>query len=210
MITDAIIPYHLQEKVDRTLERGERIKWIDMPIPRFFTPYSKGMFVVAILWLGICSVWIAGAVGCEALNFNFGHGDRFLPLCAIPFVLLGIGVLSTPLWTHWKARRTLYLITDRRAIVFDGGWKGTIRSFPPEKLQEFYREDHRDGSVDVVIDPQWSQDADGHSHKWEFGFLQIRDADEVERLLDELANQDNSSGDVDRSQNLSAKTNCQS
>jgi len=40
MQLDAQIPQELQEKVDRELQPDERILWIDMPIPTFFTRES--------------------------------------------------------------------------------------------------------------------------------------------------------------------------
>jgi hypothetical protein len=40
-----VIPRDLDEKVRRELEAGERIRWVDQPVPRFFTPTSTAAFL---------------------------------------------------------------------------------------------------------------------------------------------------------------------
>ncbi len=168
MRSDRIIPRRLQEKVDHELESGERIVWIDMPIPRFFTPAATGAFLFGIPWTAFAVFWMCGASGFKIPDFREGF-DLF-PLFGIPFVLIGFGMLSSPLWAYRKTFKTVYVITDRRAITFDGGWSTTIRSHPPEKLQEIYRKEKRDGSGDVIIACRAWRDSDGEG----LGFSRIR------------------------------------
>lgn len=158
-----------------------------MPIPRFFTPVTTSIFLFAIPWTAFAIFWIYGASGFKIPDFKEGF-DLF-PLFGIPFVLIGLGMLSSPLWTYRKAFKTIYVITDRRAITFDGGWSTTIRSYPPEKLQEIYRKVKRDGSGDVIIARQAWHDSDGGHQSEELGFLRIRDPKETEQMLKKLAEQ---------------------
>jgi len=44
----ATIPRLLEDKVKRELESGERILWMEQPIPRYFTAMSTGAFLFAI------------------------------------------------------------------------------------------------------------------------------------------------------------------
>ncbi|MCK4564002.1 MAG: hypothetical protein KAU94_04960, partial [Verrucomicrobia bacterium] len=118
---------------------------------------------------------------------DFRNGAGLFPLFGVPFVLIGIGMLSTPLWTYRKAFKTVYAITDRRAITFDGGRSTTVRSYPPEKLQDIYRKEKKDGSGDVVIVRSAWRDSDGDRRSEELGFLRIENPKEVESLLNELA-----------------------
>jgi hypothetical protein len=182
---DAEVPRDLRDKVNSELERGERIEWIEMPIPRFFTPVSTGMFLFAIPWTAFAAFWICGAAGFKVPDFKLGF-DLF-PLFGVPFLLIGLAMLSSPIWARRRASKTVYVITDRRAITFDGGWSTTIRSYPPEKLQDVYRKEKKDGSGDVIFARRAWHDSDGDRHTEELGFLRIKEPREVEQMLKKLA-----------------------
>lgn len=175
MITSFDLPHDLQAKVDRELESGERIQWMSMPIPRFFTPRATALFLFAIPWTAF------------SVFFSWGPGDFMFVLFGLPFILIGLGLLSSPLWAYRKALKTVYVITDRRAITFDGGWSTTIRSYPPSKLQDVYRKEKKDGSGDVIIARGAWRDSDGHRQSEELGFLRIANPKEVEQMLKQLA-----------------------
>jgi hypothetical protein len=188
MRTTTDIPRHLQERVRRELEWDERIEWMDTPVPRFFTPLSTGAFLFAILWTAFAIFWIYGASGFKMPDFGEG-GISFFPLFGVPHVLIGLALLFTPLWAYRKALRTVYVITDRRAITFDGGWSGTIRSYPPDKLQDIHRREKRDGSGDVIIARRALTGSGGDHRSEDQGFLQVRNPKEVEHMLKKLAEQ---------------------
>jgi hypothetical protein len=57
MLIDCPLPRRLKEKVERELEPGERIEWIEKPAPRFFTPVTTGAFLFGIPWTAIVLVW---------------------------------------------------------------------------------------------------------------------------------------------------------
>jgi hypothetical protein len=122
---------------------------------------------------------------------DFGKGGfSFFPLFGIPFVLIGLAMLSSPLWAYRKSLRTVYVITNRRAITFDGGVSTTIRSYAPERLHDVYRREKRDGSGDVIIARHAWRDSEGDRQSEELGLLRIRNPKEVESMLRKLAEQD--------------------
>jgi len=186
MRSERYIPRYLQNKVDRELEAGERIQWIDMPIPRYFTPASISAFLFGIPWTAFSIFWVCGAAGFEFPDFEQGF-DLF-PLFGIPFVLVGFGMLSAPLWAYRKSLKSVYVITDRRAITFEGGWSTTIRSYLPEKLTDIYRKERNDGSGDVIISSRAWNDSEGGRQSEELGFLRIPNPKEIETMLKGLAN----------------------
>jgi hypothetical protein len=66
-------------------------------------------------------------------------------------------------------------------------WGGTtVRSYPPEKLQDVYRTERRDGTGNVVVARKAWRDTDGDRHSEELGFLRVRDPKGVEALLKDL------------------------
>jgi len=182
------IPRELDDKVKRELETGERLLWIEQPIPRYFTAMSTGAFLFAIPWTAFAIFWICGASGFKLPDFSKG-GFSFFPLFGLPFVLIGIGMLSAPLWAYRKAFKTVYVITDRRAITFDAGWTTTIRSYPPDKLQNIHRKEKRDGTGDVVLGQRMWSGSEGGQQSMDSGFLNIRDPKTVEAMLRTLAEQ---------------------
>jgi hypothetical protein len=185
MRTNINIPRYLQDKVERELEAGERIEWIDMPIPRFFTPASASLFLFSIPWTAFAIFWMFGASGFKIPSFKSGFS--LFPLFGIPFVLIGLGMLSSPLWAYRKALKTVYAITNKRAITFIGGRSATIRSYSPGDLQEVYRKEKRDGSGDIIFARRTWRDSDGDRRSEELGFLRIRNPKEIEQMLKKLA-----------------------
>ncbi len=93
---NTVIPRHFQEQVDRELEPGERVEWIEMPIPRFFTPASTAIFLFAIPWTAFAVFWICGAAGFKLPDFRQG-GFELFPLFGVPFVLIGLAMLLSVL-----------------------------------------------------------------------------------------------------------------
>lgn len=181
------ISRHLQEMVERELEPGESVAWIDMPIPRLFAPASIGTFLFAIPWTAFAIFWMYGASGFKIPDFK--KDPDFFALFGIPFVLIGLGMLSSPLWAYRKALKTVYVITNKRAIIIEGGLSKTIRTYSPEKLHDVHRKEYQDGSGDLVITYDAWRDSDGDRHTKELGFLRIRNPKEVERMLKSLAEQ---------------------
>jgi hypothetical protein len=181
-----VIARELEDKVKRELESGERILWMEQPIPRYFTAMSTGAFLFAIPWTAFAVFWMCGAAGFKLPDFSKG-GFGLFPLFGLPFVLIGIGMLSTPLWVYRRAFKTVYVITDRRAITFDAGWKTTIRSYAPAQLQNIHRKEKRDGSGDVVLGQRVWSGSQGRQQTQDLGFLNIRDPKTVEQMLRQLA-----------------------
>ena len=110
------IPRELDDKVKRELELGERILWMEQPIPRYFTAMSTGAFLFAIPWTAFAVFWMCGASGFKMPDFSKG-GFSFFPLFGLPFFLIGIGMLSSPLWSYRKAFKTVYVIAVLRGVT---------------------------------------------------------------------------------------------
>jgi len=160
-----------------------------MPQPVFFTSATTGWFLLGIPWtvltllgtlvgtLGICLVY--GWIGVAGLMFG------------CPFVMFGFAMLVTPVWAYCKAMKTVYVITDHRAITFEGEGRGllTIRSYPPEKLTTISCKEKKDGSGNVVITHRAWSDSKDQGELEGLGFFRIADAKSVAHRLRKLAKQ---------------------
>lgn len=184
---DPHIPLQLQNLIARELERDEKVVWSAMPKPRYFAGPSAAAFLFAIPWTAFSVFWMVGAAGFKIPQFD--QGFDFFPLFGIPFVLIGIGMLSAPLWAYRNQLKTVYLVTDRRAITIDGGRSSTIRSYLPDDLKDIFRREHKDGTGDVIITRKTWKDSDGDKQIQELGFLRVQNAKSVETMLRALAEQ---------------------
>ncbi len=194
MNTTQAIPGELEDKVERELEACERIRWMGQPIPRFFTPISTAMFLFGIPWTVFSLGWMALTTWGVAWSISDSQkvsGLIFIvfALFGLPFLLVGFGMLAAPLWARRNAFKTVYVITDQRAITFDAVWTTTVRSYSPDQLQNIYRQERGNGTGDVFFSQRVWQDSESGQQVQNLGFLNIREAKRVEQMLRELAEQ---------------------
>lgn len=146
---------------------------------------SLPIVLFGIPWTAFALFWIAGASGFQIPEFK--EGSDLFPLFGIPFVLVGFGMLGSPFWMMRKARKTAYVLTNNRVIIFDGGRSTTIRSFGPDRLTDLRRKQRTDGSGDLIFERKVSYDSDGDRQTTDHGFLAIPDVKMVEDMVRQLA-----------------------
>src|SRR5512139_1652604 len=108
------LPQQLQQRLRAELKPGESIAWAGQPNPDRYMKSGFKLWLFFIPWTAFSLFWIAGASGFRMPQFNSGWS--LFPLFGLPFLLIGLGGLSSPLWLRLKARSTIYAITNRRAI----------------------------------------------------------------------------------------------
>ena len=188
MLNQLKLPNKLREIADEELQPGELIRWVEQPIPRFFTRLSIAKFLFAIPWTSFTVFVIYSALGLKLPELRKGlQPQHLIALIGLPSFFLGLEMLLSPLWEWKRARNTVYLITDKRAISVRGDRPITIKSFSPDLLQNVYRKEKADGSGDVVITVRGWKDSDGDPWSGEIGFFAVRNPQEVEKLLKQLA-----------------------
>jgi hypothetical protein len=182
---DDLFPTELSSLVDAELAKGERIAWIGRPIPWLLARSSLPIALFGIPFTAFALFWIGLASGMQ-------HPARpgppsFFVLFGIPFVLVGLGMLTSPFWMFWKALRTAYAITDRRALSIERGPWGrvVVRSFDPPGLAVLSRTQHADGSGNLVFQREYRHQG-RHGRFVDIGFLAVPDVKEVEDRIREL------------------------
>jgi hypothetical protein len=188
MLSNLKIPKELRRKIENELQPGEFIRWIEQPIPRFFTASSIGSVLFGIPWTSFAIFWMWGASGFKLPDIREGlQPQNLFALFGVPFVLIGFRMLSSPVWAWQAARKTVYLSTDKRAISIQGGLSTKIKSYLPDQLKDVYRKERADGTGDVVIEIRRWSDSDEGQNSEEIGFLGVRNPREVENMLRQLA-----------------------
>jgi hypothetical protein len=182
----------LQAELDRELASGERVLWAGQPSPKRYTRGSWGLVLFGIPWTAFAVFWTTMAfVGTRAIPGNnaMASGFRwFFPLFGVPFILIGLGMLSAPWWGRRKAAGVFYAITDRRALISEPGWRGarTVKSFAAGDLQSIERTENADGSGDLVFSRRSWRDSDGDRRTSAVGFAGVPRVREVEEQLRRL------------------------
>lgn len=179
------IPIELKAMVDRELAPGERILWAGTPRPVYFTPKSTASFIFGIPWTLFALFWTAGAAGFRFPDFS--SPASLFPLFGVPFILIGLGLLASPLMEQRKSRNTVYAVTGRRALIIEGGRKKTACSFAPDQLRHIHREERKDGTGNLIMGQDTWTDSDGDKHADPVGFMRIPDPGGVEKMLRDLA-----------------------
>ena len=179
------LPVKLQSLIQAELNEKERISWVGTPDPKRFGMRAWPMVLFGIPWTAFALFWIAGACGFKIPDFN--KGFDFFPLFGIPFVLIGLGLLTSPVWMMKKARNTAYVLTTDRAIIFEKKLATAIRSFEPEQLRNLRRTQWDDGAGDLIFERQIAVDNNQQRQQTDIGFLAIPDVKEVEAMVRELA-----------------------
>ena len=189
MSFDGILPRETAARVDAELRPGERIVWVGQPIPGRFARKSIGIVLFGIPCTAISVFWMIAAASMSTQDRDGAQGffDFFFPLCGLPFLLLGMAMLSSPCWLRRKARRTAYVITDQRALILHPrGWRRlALRSFDPEHLTTLRRRQNRDGSGDVIFARKWISDPESNRFA-HIGFFAIANVKDVENHIREL------------------------
>ena len=189
--TDATwtLPRELRDMVNDELASGERLLWSGQPAARPFVLKTLPIVVFGIPWTAFAIFWTVAASGL--IFHTSSKPPIFFPLFGLPFVAIGVAMLSSPIRAIGKARRIVYVLTDRRAVIFERRRATRIRSFGPKELARAHRRQRRDGSGDVLFSdepdvPPFQGDSE-RPQREVVGFLGIPDVQAVERMVRDVA-----------------------
>lgn len=160
-----------KEKLERELSADESILWMDEPAPIFAKKifFCLMFLLFFILWLAIDS-------------FNAWTASLFAILF-VAFIFLGSKV---------RFKKTLYVITNKRAMIIQRAKTYTIRSYPPHLLQFIYLTEKQMGIGDLIFEENISVTPSRSRKVQQFGFLNVRKVKLVEQMLRTLAGQESS------------------
>lgn len=187
------LPPDARARVQSELLPGERLAWAAQPVPRLYARGGWAISIFGVFFGGFALFWIAAAGGMawfahEAAGPAGGVVSCF-PLFGIPFLLVGLGMLTAPVWMRKAAARTVYAITDRRAIICRGKALGGVEvsSFQPADLQTLTRVERADGGGDLVfretVHTSYDSDGDRRTTRTRVGFIGVAGVREVEAVL---------------------------
>lgn len=173
--TDLSLPDRVM--VESVLLHGENLLWAGKPVPRLSAGGGASALKFSVVWLVLLSFWTWGAWQSSMVFACF----------SIPFWLIGLGMFSLPWFGLRRQKRTVLLVTDRRAMELYPAFLGELqtRAWPLEPGLVRACTVRKDGSGDLVLGYKIVHDRPGCSTE-NLGFMNVPDVRRVEQLLYEL------------------------
>jgi hypothetical protein len=169
-------PDTIQQALDAQLEADESVLWVGEPDQRFYDKTKSNMnsnlyFTVPVT-VGLSAIFLIA---------DDVHWAAYLAVAVLVF-----GLLSA-IFGRFKSFALYYAVTDKRALIFEGGPSVRITSYYPPYIVGFSCETHEDGYGDVVLRREPYRDGFGDVQTSKFGFFGIKDPQRVEALVRPLA-----------------------
>jgi hypothetical protein len=175
--------------VQDELASDEKLLWCGKPTPQRAFWAASFIWFFAVPWTAFAIFWIWGAAGMGSdmgeRPLSPGFNMRFIfPLFGLPFVFVGLGMLSAPFWAYSKATKTVYGITNKRLlIIVDTGRSRTVQSYGSDDIGDIKRTERPDKSGDLTFAQQMTSTSKGGQRTTDIGFLGIPEVRSVENLL---------------------------
>ncbi len=173
------------EVVRRELRPDERLIWAGHAgvVALARSKLGRG-FLAGVVVVGFAVVMLAYLLTGDLPMAEGGNALHLMPLI-MPLgggFLFGLLLALEPLWAAYRARSTLYAISDRRLLIVNMFPIRQVQSFPPEALNTLECTERPDGSGDLVF--RKAATGSGRSRQIKrFGFYGIP---EVRRVEDEV------------------------
>ena len=166
-----------RQMVEANLMQKEEVLWVGKPIPRLFSAGSLGSFIFSLPWLAFISFW----------TFMAAQTSLAFAAFSIPFWCIGIGLFSSPWWGLRKQKRTVQVITNRRAMELYPGFFGSMKShvWPLEPGMVKSCTVRKDGSGDLILGYETRHSKNG-THTVAQGFMNVPEVRRLEQFLYEL------------------------
>ena len=186
----------IYEHAEAELLPGENLLWVGQPKNArrsLFGGTNDAKVAMLAAMVGAQVLLVLGGVVFMAASRSTADGTTsgfpliFVILALI--VVLGLAVGIGPLlWSFFKAKNTIYAITDRRVLMIAGR---SVQSYGEQDIEFIERKVHRDGTGDIIFKHEHRTGTTYYgSHVFgtrtysdPIGFFGIADPHEVEALM---------------------------
>ena len=164
-----LLPLQLDQAVKNELNSDETLKWLGQP-----TSYER--MITASGWLiGIPFTLLGVFLLYKAIIGNEAP-------VAIFIIGIGICVLSFSLWRFLKKKKTVYVITNKRAFTLKLWINIQINNYYPESTGIIEKTVRPDGSGDLILAREHCTNGKSKSMK-NYGFFTVKNVNEVEFII---------------------------
>ena len=177
------IPDPLRELVNAQLMDDETIQWIDQPLSNYWSAgamiaFAFGIYFTVTSIFSVLFVATGGLLASPMFDI-FDVILGFVEVCI--HVLIGPFLLFFSLKTRRTCERTVYAITNRRAIIVQRGRSLFNITYSPKDFGDVWCKERGHGTGDIYL-----RGGEGSLPWLKAAFMNIRNVKEVERMLQEL------------------------
>ena len=184
----------LRRVISPQLRSDEKLIWVGQPDPRQF---SREVTRACVFQFGLIALFIAISVWVIVPLSRFEKS--VLPAVLLVGGMVGYLLLAAPWRYPSRVLRTIYAITDQRALVYQGfGWSllwlqalpalyNTLWSFDARQIRARRRIPRYEGRSDLIFggERRYHNTGKGQIQDWvQVGFLGLGNIDEVDQLLE--------------------------
>jgi hypothetical protein len=161
----------------RTETLHSRLLWSGRPLAGAYARHHWPWISIPVTAFSIVWTW-AAATGMG----KSGHpAPWFFVLWGCMFIAAGLGLMCSPLYRLWKARRVFYAVTEHGALIFERAPWLRVHSFDRSGVAGFERVT-RGRSGDVIFQRRIERRGRG-TRVTEVGFIAVRDYAAAEQAL---------------------------
>ena len=176
------------------LDPDETLRWVGQPDPKRLALQHWPQVLFGLPWTAFAVFWVVGAARMSSHGPWRSSGFDVFPLFGIPFILIGLGIVSAPLWAYRKAGHTVYAISDKRLLILQGRTSRAVQAFDARRIGAIAHTTHADGSGDVLFADEvgtYHGRYGSYTAVTRIGFFGVPDVCVVERLVRDVAQRNN-------------------
>jgi hypothetical protein len=180
------LPRHVAEAVKRETA-GQQVHWCGQSSAAKVARATLIIWWFAIPWTSFMLFWEYMALSTY-LKAGSQQASIILPLWGIPFVAVGLLMMSAPYWAARATRNTAHVIAGDEVLDVTATTSGktTVKRRKARAIRSIERTELANGSGSLKLVMGWDKDSDGdrveNSDTW-FGIPNVR---RVEGLIRDL------------------------
>lgn len=185
-------PDPLLPLLQKELDIGERLRWHGRPREGAIKWAAFGIWLFAIPWTAFALFWTYMAwSGVDTMADEEGPGGILkyaFPLFGVPFILIGLGMLLTPVLGLFSSSERIHGITDKRIITLTSA-RGVVRvkSLQARHIGPIERWEGKQGRGKVTIETHSTRDSEGERKTETVTLIGVENAARVEELVRALS-----------------------
>ena len=167
------------------LAPDESVLWFAQPRPYAYIVRGLTAIAYGTSWAVLGAFWYHGSGGIGR-DSAFEGWWKLVPLGSLPFMLAGLSFYSYPIRLGARARRTWYVVTNRRVFIAEMNAQrpADLRVFSPHELAPPLAVKRIDGLYNLVLTHRAQEQIDHLAPRLEDAFFGLSETETVTAAIE--------------------------